>query len=67
MEKTQRCGCFHCESFFSPKEVTEWVDNGSTALCPRCGIDAVLPEVPLFALDAALLKEMRQFWFTSSG
>jgi hypothetical protein len=23
--------------------VVEWVDGESTAICPRCGIDAVLP------------------------
>ncbi|MDO4245738.1 MAG: GNAT family N-acetyltransferase [Deinococcus sp.] len=37
----------------------------STALCPRCGVDAVLPDVPLYALDADLLREMHEFYFLS--
>ena len=48
---SSRCGCFYCLSEFSPTEITDWVDGqvddddlqlGATALCPRCGIDAVL-------------------------
>lgn len=64
--RSARCGCFHCESFFAPGEIEAWVDDLSTALCPRCGIDAVLPDVPLYALNAELLREMRVAFFESS-
>jgi hypothetical protein len=36
-------GCFHCQGIFSPSDVSEWTDRGQTALCPLCGIDAVIP------------------------
>jgi hypothetical protein len=36
------CGCFHCLKAFDASEVTEWVNGGSTALCPRCHIDSLL-------------------------
>ena len=41
------CGCFYCCAEFEPGEIHEWVDAdeqglGQTALCPRCGIDAVI-------------------------
>ena len=39
------CGCFHCQSIFASNEIRQWIDNGQTALCPRCGIDSVLPGV----------------------
>jgi hypothetical protein len=48
------CGCFHCQSIFASDEVREWVDNGQTALCPRCGIDSVLPGITDFETLASL-------------
>jgi hypothetical protein len=62
---------------FPPSEIKDWIDPapgeriatdeldaGETALCPRCGIDAVLPDrLPGATLDAALLREMHAFWF----
>jgi len=53
------CGCFHCLRTFDASDVTEWVDqNKSTALCPHCHIDAVLPRT-----DSAFLARMQVFWF----
>ena len=63
--RSARCGCFHCESFFAPTEIEDWVDRMSTALCPRCGVDAVLPDVPLYVLNAELLREMHEAFFLS--
>jgi len=48
------CGCFHCRSIFASDEIRQWVDDGQTALCPRCGIDSVLPGVTDSAILAAL-------------
>ena len=36
------CHCFHCLHAFSAEQISDWVDNGETALCPNCGVDAVL-------------------------
>ena len=48
------CGCFHCRSIFASDEIRQWVDNDQTALCPRCGIDSVLPGVTDTAILVAL-------------
>jgi NTP pyrophosphatase (non-canonical NTP hydrolase) len=40
-------------------EIFEWIDNGVTALCPKCGIDAVLP----YNLGDTVLKQMHDYWF----
>lgn len=56
-----RCGCFHCLAVFDASEITEWVRD-TTALCPRCGIDAVLSEHAA-PIDAGFLRRMRQRWF----
>jgi hypothetical protein len=55
------CGCFHCLSIFSPDKIDEWIDEnvqgeGQTALCPVCGIDAVLGDQSGFPIEKAFLK-----------
>jgi hypothetical protein len=71
---SKACGCFYCEAVFAPGEITEWIDppsddesdeeNGTTALCPRCGIDSVIHDgIPGVPISATLLAEMRAYWF----
>jgi hypothetical protein len=45
------CGCYYCLSTFAPSTIEEWTDFdhngvGRTALCPQCGVDAVIPSHP---------------------
>ena len=73
VRKSDVAGCFYCQAFFSPDEISEWVDgrqpetgntdDGVTALCPHCGIDAVLPNAIPTVLTAELLAEMHAYWF----
>ncbi len=62
------CGCFYCRAVFSPTEILDWVDEdadgvGSTALCPRCGIDSVIGSNAGVPLDQGFLGEMHEYWF----
>lgn len=57
-----RCGCFHCLSTFPAGRVTEFVDGDRTALCPVCGIDAVLSSAHT-PIDEDLLADMHRRWF----
>lgn len=63
VERSFFCGCYSCEKIFLTGEITEWVDNGKTAVCPYCGTDAVLPD-ELEDLNYVLLREMRIYWFS---
>lgn len=45
LEREEKCCCFYCTQSFDTGEIKEWTDKGLTALCPLCGIDAVLPGV----------------------
>ncbi len=63
VDKSEVCGCFKCLALFRPSEVAEWCDAGLTALCPRCGIDAVLPSASGVSLKPEFLKEMQAYWF----
>jgi hypothetical protein len=64
---SERCGCFYCGAIFSPEEVEEWVDEeegiGQTALCPRCGIDAVIGSKSGYPITIEFLGLMRAHWF----
>lgn len=65
LRKDTLCGCFYCLHIFPPKEIKDWIKdkNGPTALCPRCGIDAVIGESSGYPITEDFLKEMNEYWF----
>jgi hypothetical protein len=73
LSRSDRAGCFYCQELFDPTEILDWVDgrqvetgdtaDGTTALCPRCGIDSVLPSAAPIVLTKELLAEMNAHWF----
>jgi len=63
LEKSNKAGCYHCMSTFEPSEISETTDDGKTAMCPKCGIDSVLPESSPFKLDIQTLTELNKYWF----
>jgi hypothetical protein len=64
LESSEQCGCFYCGRRFSPAEITEWTDDGQTALCPHCGIDAVIGSAAGFELTREFLGKMNDSWFS---
>ena len=45
MLASETAACFYCFTEFSPATISEWTDGdpiGQTAICPNCGIDAVV-------------------------
>lgn len=68
VESSTLCGCFYCLAQFAPSAIVEWVDEdddgrGSTATCPRCGIDSVLGDRSGFPISPEFLAEMQRYWF----
>jgi len=59
------CGCFFCEKTFAASVVEEWVeDEDGTALCPYCGVDAVIGSASGFPVaDAEFMRAMHERWF----
>jgi hypothetical protein len=57
------CGCFHCGETFPPAEVEDWTDDDQTALCPRCGVAAVLGDASGWPLTREFLGRMRARFF----
>ena len=62
LAKSQICGCFYCFHEFPFEQIVEWIDDNETALCPYCGIDAVLGfDMP--TVDQKLLHAMHERGF----
>ena len=57
------CGCFYCLSIYDPKEIHAWIDNGTTGLCPYCGVDAILSENCGYPITKEFLQKMQRRWF----
>ena len=57
------CGCFHCLSVFGHAEIRKWIQQNDTALCPRCGEDAVIGDASRPGLSRKNLEEMHKRWF----
>lgn len=62
--KDKKCGCFYCLTIFNPKEISEWVkDIRGTAVCPYCGVDAIIGESSGYHITKEFLKKMNNHWF----
>jgi len=53
------CSCYYCLKVFDSNEVTKWIDNSETAICPYCQIDSVVP----FELRMDFLEKANEYWF----
>ena len=71
---SERCGCFSCSAVFLPADITEWLEEKGgplskkpdpwTAICPKCGIDAVIGTASGFPVDQpSFLEAMNERWF----
>lgn len=56
----QEGSCYSCMTRIPYAEISEWVDNQKTAICPYCGIDAVLP---FGKMREDILQEIHNFAF----
>lgn len=65
IESGGTCGCFYCLNTFQPSRIEKWIDNGVTALCPICGVDAVLSS-NVSSVDPSFLRRMHDRWFGQS-
>jgi hypothetical protein len=63
LKKDAKCGCFYCTQIFSAEEITDFTDNEKTALCPYCGVDAVIGESSGFPITKEFLNKMKDYWF----
>lgn len=58
LEHSDGCACFYCFKTFAPAEITTWVDDNKTAICPHCGMDSVIGSASGFPLTKVALRKM---------
>ena len=64
LQRDAVCGCFHCLKIFNTKEISEWIsDTSGTAVCPYCGIDAIIGAYSGYPITYDFLEKMHQHWF----
>ncbi len=55
--------CYQCIRLVNTKDITDWTDDGTTALCPNCDIDSLIAGV----VDRDLLKQGNVRWFCTAA
>ena len=63
LERSETCGCFYCMAIFPPVLITEWIEDGQTALCPKCEIDSVIGSASGYRITKDFLDRMHAYWF----
>jgi hypothetical protein len=62
LEASEACGCIACERIYFPSEIVNWL-GGETALCPHCGVDAVVGSASGIPITPGVLKRAHERWF----
>jgi hypothetical protein len=65
LETAGQCACFFCFKKFATSSIKSWVDAHQTALCPFCGIDAVLGAGDGVRIDDRFLRRLHQHHFAT--
>lgn len=63
LKKADKCGCFYCKKIYSPDRIKDWTDEGRTAICPYCKVDAVIPEIDSIEVTEELLNTLHKKYF----
>jgi len=64
IEASTIIGCFYCCKTSAPSLIEQWIDDDTTAMCPKCGIDSVIGDASGYpAGDREFLQQMKAFWF----
>ena len=61
--KSKICGCFYCGKIYPATSIRSFIDNGTTALCPHCGIDSVIADADWKDLTREFLEKMHIRFF----
>ena len=67
LANSDHCGCYFCLKIFNPTEIKEWTDEGETALCPFCEVDAILANEADCKISKEFLQTLHDYWFTVGG
>lgn len=62
---SKTCSCFFCRQTYDARKVNDWVNgqNGMTAICPECGMDAVIGDKGGEPLSKETLKALNLAYY----
>ncbi len=63
IENSEKCYCFHCKKIIESKEITNYLVDENTALCPYCFVDAIIPDNIDEDINEELIEDMNKYWF----
>jgi hypothetical protein len=63
IEAAAEASCYFCLRTFDSSAVERYTDNGETATCPHCDVDALVPG----RLSPYELRGLHEFWFCKGG
>lgn len=75
IQASATCGCCNCTGLFTPNDIVGWTGltlqnmddpkaiDAQTAMCPRCGSEAVLGDGCGFPINPQFLARMNEAWF----
>ncbi len=63
LTRSSLCGCFYCLAIYSPQDITEWTDDGQTAICAKCPVDSVVGSASGLPITRTFLEQMYERWF----
>jgi hypothetical protein len=63
LQRSSLCGCFYCFATFTSAEISDWIDDGQTAVCPKCSVDSVIGSASGFPIIPSFLRRMHDKYF----
>lgn len=67
IEKSQKCGCMACCAIYNANEIEEYIsemnDSKMTALCVKCGTDAIIGDASGLEINNEIVKALNKIWF----
>ena len=67
IEQSEKCGCIACCSIYNASQIEEYIremeGNKMTALCIKCGTDAVIGDASGLDINEEILKALNKIWF----
>lgn len=63
--QSKTCSCFFCRQTYDARKVNDWItgESGMSAICPECGMDAVIGDKGGEPLSKETLKELNLAYF----
>lgn len=63
IQQANYCYCFHCKNKIEAKYINDYIDNGVTALCPKCNVDSLIPDCIDEEITDKVIYDMNKYWF----